>query len=359
VAQKNALRALFDRLRRGRAAGGGQDATFGPEQEAYVLSRAYVPEPIPCLMTGISGAQPSLFQDYLCFGRDNWLIFVGYPLAGEFSMAECAAAVVQARAAHRPQVLWFIGPEIPPELKESCCDRRSDVYYRLDLPAHIKPGLRREVRVAAAKLKVTASRSFAAEHIALTDELLSRVQLSPMVATLYRAMPDYLAGSASAVVLEARAAGGQLAAFTVVEQAAASFDAYVLGAYSQRHYVPHASDLLFAKMVERAEAAGKRWLDLGLGVNAGIRRFKEKWGGAPALAMRPGAPRWEAEARTPGLPGCAARGRSACRLSSTRAGWPGRRLRARGPRRSRARSPRPSTAPDGAGRCSCRCPGRR
>jgi hypothetical protein len=26
------------------------------------------------------------------------------------------------------------------------------------------------------------------------------------------------------------------------------------------------------------------FLHLGLGVNAGIRRFKEKWGGAPTLA---------------------------------------------------------------------------
>ncbi len=255
-----------------------------PEQEADVLARAYVPEHIPGLMAGVSGATPFLVDDHLCLAQEDWLIFVGYPLDGSFSAGRCAAAVAQARALLRPAALWFIGPEVPADLAGDCQDRQSDVYYRLDLPAQIKPALRREVRVASTALTVTAGRAFTAEHVALADELSGRAALPPMVAALYRAMPDYVARSPGAVVLDARDAKGHLAAFTVVEGAARSFDAYVLGAYSRRHYVPHASNLLFATMIERAQAAGKRWLDLGLGVNDGIRRFKEKWGGRPALA---------------------------------------------------------------------------
>jgi hypothetical protein len=105
-----------------------------------------------------------------------------------------------------------------------------------------------------------------------------------MVAALYRAMPGALARASSAVVLDARAASGALAAFYVVEEAAPAFVTYVLGAYSRRTYVPHASDLLCADMIERAQARGKPAISLGLGVNPGIRRFKEKWGGLPYLA---------------------------------------------------------------------------
>jgi hypothetical protein len=36
-------------------------------------------------------------------------------------------------------------------------------------------------------------------------------------------------------------------------------------------------------MVNLAQAEGKKAINLGLGVNAGIRRFKEKWGGVPFL----------------------------------------------------------------------------
>lgn len=282
--QKPSFGALLRRLLSPGPAGGESPAALSPEQEAYVLAHAYVPEHIPSLMAGISAAQPSLIQDHLCFARDDWLIFVGYPLDGRFTLERCAAAVAQARTAHGPQTLWFIGPQIPPDLAADGRDRQSDVYYRLGLPAKIRPALAREVRVAERTLTVVAGRLFTADHVALADELLARGPLSPMVAALYRAMPDLLARSPSAVVLDARDAGGRLAAFTVVEGAAHTFDAYILGATARRNYAPHASDLLAAMMIERARAAGKGWLDLGLGVNAGIRRFKEKWGGAPALA---------------------------------------------------------------------------
>ena len=47
--------------------------------------------------------------------------------------------------------------------------------------------------------------------------------------------------------------------------------------------MPGASDLLFHEMVNLARAEGKMAVNLGLGVDAGIRRFKEKWGGEPFL----------------------------------------------------------------------------
>ena len=48
-------------------------------------------------------------------------------------------------------------------------------------------------------------------------------------------------------------------------------------------HVPGASDLLLREMVNLAHAEGKKTINLGLGINTGIRRFKEKWGGVPFL----------------------------------------------------------------------------
>jgi hypothetical protein len=36
-------------------------------------------------------------------------------------------------------------------------------------------------------------------------------------------------------------------------------------------------------MIELTREQGKKEINLGLGVNEGIRRFKEKWGGVPFL----------------------------------------------------------------------------
>jgi hypothetical protein len=36
-------------------------------------------------------------------------------------------------------------------------------------------------------------------------------------------------------------------------------------------------------VIRTAQEQGKRFLNLGLGINAGVRHFKEKWGGTPFL----------------------------------------------------------------------------
>ena len=258
---------------------------FHPSHERYALSRAYVPEHIPGLMRTVSRAVPFLIDDNLGFAKDNWVIFVGYPLETTFDPTVCDQRIAQTLELHRPEYLWFIGPEIPPSLAKSCRSRQSDQYLRLDLAGQkIKSSLQRAMNQAVKSLSVEQAREFTREHQSLVDELTRRVELPPLVSELYRSMPAYVAGCESALVLNARDTQGKLSAFFVLECAAERFDTYVLGCYSKEHYVPHASDLLFAEMVAHARERGKPEINLGLGVNAGIRRFKTKWGGVPSLA---------------------------------------------------------------------------
>jgi hypothetical protein len=58
------------------------------QEEAYALTRAYVPEHIVSLMTLISKGDPFLIEDHLGLARDNWLILVGYPLEKQYSRAD-------------------------------------------------------------------------------------------------------------------------------------------------------------------------------------------------------------------------------------------------------------------------------
>jgi hypothetical protein len=258
---------------------------ISPEEEEYILARAYVPEHIVNLMVSISKGEPFLAEKYLYFAYDNWLIFVGYPLEREFSKARCEAAVQQAVDTIRPEYLWFIGPEMPPVLSSNCQERQSDWYYKLDLAlTHPKPSLLRQAENAAQEARVEITRKFTRQQAALITEFLKRENLPPMVNELYRAMPDYVASSPSSVLLAAYDTKERLTALFVVELAAKAFATYVLGCYSRKHYVAHASDLLFREMIELAKKEGKSYINLGLGVNAGIKRFKEKWGGVPFLA---------------------------------------------------------------------------
>ena len=255
-----------------------------PEEEAYVLERAYVPEHITNLMVLISKGEPFLKEDHLGFVKDNWLIFVGYPLDGNVSQVRSERVLKQAVETFRSEYLWFIGPEILPSLLDSCKERETDRYYTLDIEqTKLKPSLQRVADKASKELTVERSRSFSKEHEALSAELLKREKLPPRVRELYRAMPDYVARSSSTCMLNARDKNGRLCAFFVVELGAKNFSTYVLGSHSKKHYVPHASDLLFLEMIKLTREHGKHTLHLGLGVNEGIRRFKEKWGGIPYL----------------------------------------------------------------------------
>ena len=254
------------------------------QDEEYILQRAYVPEHIVSLMSGISKGEPFLIEDDLIFVKDNWLILVGYPLHGNFSKERCEKILGQILTTFRPEYLWFIGPEIPAPLLDSCHERQTDHYYRLDLEqTSRKASLQRAAEKASKELIVERARSISKEHEGLIAELLKREKLPPRIKELYRSMPDYVTHSSSVWTLNARNPQGRLCAFYVVELAARNFATYVIGCHSKKYYVPHASDLLFLEMMQFTRENGKNTINLGLGVNEGIRRFKEKWGGVPYL----------------------------------------------------------------------------
>jgi hypothetical protein len=254
------------------------------EEEAHVLSKAYVPEHILNLMVPISKGEPFLKEEHLVFVKDNWLILVGYPLEGNFSQEKCERILKQAVETFRPEYLWFIGPGTPPSLQGSCKERQTDQYYKFDLnQTKLKPSLQRVADKASKELIVERGHSISKEHEALILELLKREKLPPRLRELYRAMPDYVAHSSTACVLNARNKNGKLCAFFVVELGAKNFSTYVLGCHSKKRYVPHASDFIFLEMIKLTREYEKSTINLGLGVNEGIRRFKEKWGGIPFL----------------------------------------------------------------------------
>ena len=255
-----------------------------PEEEAYVLTRASVPEHIVGLMTLVSKGDPFLIEDHLGLAKDDWLILVGYPLERDFLPERCEKIVQRAVETFRPRYLWFIGPEIPPSLLDASTERQTDQYYLFDVEqTPLKPSLQRLADKAANELIVERGRTITQEHEALISELLKRQKMPARVRELYRAMPGYIGHSSSAWALNARDRNGKLCAFTIMELGAKNFSAYILGAHSKKHYVPHASDLLFLEMINLTREAGKGSINLGLGVNEGIRRFKEKWGGKPFL----------------------------------------------------------------------------
>lgn len=257
---------------------------ISPDEERYILANAYVPEHTVSLMALISLGEPFLSDDYVFFAKDNWLILVGYPITGNFAGTDFERVVHGIMKTFQPEYLWFIVPEVPPGMVHLRQERESDSYYKLELQGfELKKPLQRIVDKAARDLAVVRGTGIGKAHQDVISEFLKREKPGPRIEKLFLSMEEYTAKSATAAVLTVWNREGKVSAFYVVELGAQNFATYVVGCHSKRHYVPGASDLMFLEMVNLARERGKGYIHLGLGVNEGIRRFKEKWGGYPFL----------------------------------------------------------------------------
>ncbi|MBW2146487.1 MAG: hypothetical protein JRG73_00445 [Deltaproteobacteria bacterium] len=253
-----------------------------PEEEKQILNHAYIPEHIVGLMTSVSGGEPFLIEDYFCCRRKDWIVVVGYPLQNDFIMNEFERALDKIIKRFRPRYVSLIAPELPLSLAASCRERESDHYYTLDIhDRSARSGLIRAVKKAMEHLTVERAADMRKAHYELSLEFIERVNPSPRIRNLLFKMPDYITHSSNSVVLNAWSDQNNLAAFYIVDLAAGNFSTYVIGCHSKKNYVKGASDLLFFEMIKISNEYNKKYIHLGLGVNKGIRQFKEKWGGIP------------------------------------------------------------------------------
>jgi hypothetical protein len=249
------------------------------EERHYIYRQAYIPEHLPEYVTAISGAKPHLVENYLCFCDRRHMMFVGYPLEGQGN--DIAHAYTEACKRCNPATVSVIAPKI--WLGADDCDKQPpDSYYRLQLPLKVIPAeVAYMVRRAQKELVVTPGR-FGRHHKRIVQAFLKSRRFSPEQIHLFKHLHYYLKRSTSVVLLDARK-DGRLAAFTVVDLGSADHAFYLFNFRSAEANIPGSSDLLFHEMVNMAQSNGKNAINLGLAINPGIRRFKEKWGGVPFM----------------------------------------------------------------------------
>lgn len=267
---------------------------------ARALSLASIPEHSPAFMQAMSGGEAFFIDDFLFLaGRDNpaapradWLMAVGYRLGlapGDDLEANArgfSAALDKALEASGAEHCFAMAPLLSSAMRQSALALEEDVFYVLPSDAPTPRRLRNVL--AASPLRVVAGRDFTPGHRRLWAEFMGRTALKPNVRELYARTEAVLKAAkerpgADLRLFDALDAEGNVTASLLLDFAPERFVSYIIGAHSRSHYAPHATDLLFKAMLEAARAEGKEEIQLGLGVNEGITRFKRKWGGVTAL----------------------------------------------------------------------------
>lgn len=262
---------------------------MNPPDVETVLARATVPEHSVAFMEAMSEGEAFLVGTFLFVAAKDWLLAVGYPLSSEDSAIGFEEALTEALRRTQATRCWAVGPSLPARLRSHGTNQ--DCYYTLPADGPVPRRLERQAAQAATSLRVEEGTLFTAAHRRLWAEFLARVPLPSNIRELYARTEHVLSRAPGLVLLNAWDEGGHLAACLLLDMAPRHFVSYLLGAHSRLHYTPHASDLLFLKMIQLARREQKEFVHLGLGVNDGIRRFKTKWGGTPSLPYEMAA--WE------------------------------------------------------------------
>lgn len=255
------------------------------QELSRVYRHAYLPEHLPHYVEPFSSAKAHLIDDHLCYRRKDHLLFIAYPIGSD--AGDSKQAYLAACEHFRPETTAVIAPDIL-ELGGNVDMQPADHYYRLKLPlSDIDSGVAYMIRRAEKELSVGIG-NFGREHRKLIKNFISKHKLSPEQKYIFRHIHHYLKDCHSARVLEARIKEPpgarkkeKLAAFTIVDLGSADYAFYLFSFRSTKIQVPGAADLLLRELIAVAETAGKKMVNLGLGINDGIRYFKEKWGGSP------------------------------------------------------------------------------
>jgi len=252
-------------------------------QQDDIAENAYVPEHMTHYVTAVSQAEPFLLGDFLAYIIKDHLIFIGYPIREDFDGERMKTALDDATSRFKPREVALVAPAVPHAWSGS---RRlpSDVYYRLDLSSASTPQKVRNMIIRADReLSVEKVNLFREEHMHLVAEFVSFHPLDEATQRIFKRIPEYISSGRTTWVFEARNKNRELVALDVAEFGAKHYAFYMFNFTSRARFVPGASDLLLAELIQHAKSEKKRYINLGLGINPGITFFKKKWGGVSFL----------------------------------------------------------------------------
>lgn len=254
-----------------------------PDEEDYIKSYAYLPEHLTGYVTAISGVEPFLIKDYLIYFREGYLTFVGYPLSGPFEEKRMKEILDSSIEKFKPAYVALIASSISIS-RNLCLKKDSDQYYRLDLSSfHPDQKLRNMVTRSSRELVIEKNQELQEEHIRLISEFLNSRKVDEDTQYIFEKIPEYIPSVPTAWIFSARSKDRKLVAFDIVDFGSRDYVFYMFNFMSLKYRIPGASDLLLNEMIKAAKDEGKPFINLGLGINKGIRFFKEKWGGKPFI----------------------------------------------------------------------------
>lgn len=253
-----------------------------------VILEPYIPEQIIDYFEAISGLRTEIYKGYIVYRDTDSIVVVGYPIKGEFSEDNIIKIVQEILSRQEVENIVVIAPRLPSGLEFE--EVRSDNYYRMTLPVSVmSKRLRYMVSRASKDLTINLSRNLTKDHRNLIEDFLKRPNIEESMKFVCSRLENYLLRSSTVKVINAYTRNGGLAGFDIVDLPPGEYSFYMFNIVSRTdNYVPGVSDLLLYYLLKISYEGGKKYVNMGLGINEGVARFKMKWGATPFLPYQYG-----------------------------------------------------------------------
>lgn len=220
-------------------------------------------------------------------------------------MPDFFAAMVSEALAALPEGIGrvtVLAPCPPPQAPEQAVAgalKAVDCYWSIAVPPAPPAQKLRNMLSRAAKDVSLVKEDFGPEHEALVRASIARRPYPTGTRSIFAALGRYMqAPGARPLLLSARTKGGGLAAFSIGEYASLATAMYMFS-FRDTGAPPGTADLLLQGLVLHAAECGHTRMNLGLGIDGGIRFFKKKWRAEPMLPYTETS--WELRPEKPGL----------------------------------------------------------
>ncbi len=263
----------------------------------YINAQAITPDQLLPYVLAVSGAQSELIGDYIIHKQDSHIILVGYSLQNPHDTTNLDATIEQICARNDItdiSVLAPIRPLMAPDYALSSNisngfddDYGTDSYWIVPLPVpKLSVKTRNMLARAQQEVYITTSQgqgAWSGAHQEMMLTYIKRQDLTPATCSIFQRLSTYVMTVPEVQIFSAYTkANNELLAFALGDFSSFS-TAFYMFAFRHAHASPGVADAVLFALLNAASEHGYSQCNLGLGINSGIRFFKQKWGAKPSL----------------------------------------------------------------------------
>ncbi|MFP4455624.1 MAG: hypothetical protein ACOCPS_06335 [Desulfonatronovibrio sp.] len=246
-----------------------------------VSSGPYVPEHIPEYFCAFSDSDPFQDKDIVYYLHSGTAHIIAYPLTPDPYIQGIESHVVQLAAKLKPSIIKVISPAGLNMSGYKCKSYENDFYFCLELnkiTRHAK--LRNMLRRASQSVYISKIDNFTREHLRGLQSFIKKKNFDREKTMFFHRLPDYLCQSDRSLLVEARLRKDRsLSGFSVFQSGPGPYGFYLFNiTNADSGKIPGINDLLLEQAVKEMKIQGRQYMNMGLGVNPGIEKFKSKWG---------------------------------------------------------------------------------